>query len=267
MTEQQQEPGRFHKILTEDGVPSAEPDKAPSLWAQSRFIVRRRIIAGILFLVPIATTIWFLSFVIELIYGNLRAPISVVLVDYWRLDPTRFWYKIIALSMSIVTVLVVLYLIGLFVSRTAVRRLIDLAERLVTKIPIVKFCYRTTKKIADALSPSKGLLKRVVMVDFYRPNMKRLGFATGETFDQNGKLYVNVFVPISPNVTSGHLILMLPEEVWETDIPVEEAVAFIVSGGILPVTGLQLRPYQPRPPAAPDSNDHKPAKSRVTNTK
>jgi len=148
-----------------------------------------------------------------------------------------------------------LYLFGLITSRAAVKRLIGLGERLVVQIPFVKFFYKTTKQIVDTLAmSSKEALKKVVVVDFFRTGMKTIAFVTGETpVTGRSEPLVNLFVPTTPNPTSGYLVLLPPEEVWETDLTMEQAMSVIVSGGILPPERITLFPYrrQSAPASAP----------------
>ena len=237
--------GRWEKLLAGEVEGQPASGKRLSIWAETRNVIRRRIIAGILFLIPIATTVWFLSFFLQTIYRRVEPLIRPQLLQ-WNMDVEGPAYTAVALTLSILSVLIFLYLVGLFVSRTAVRRLIELGESLLVRIPFVKFFYKTTKQIVDAISLPKGAVKKVVICDFFRTGMKTVAFATGETPAEGPhKYYVNLFVPTTPNPTSGYLVMLPPEEVYETDLSLEEATRLIVSGGILPPEKIRFLPYVP----------------------
>lgn len=244
-------PGHLERILSKAEREKREPGKPPSLWTRTMATTRRRVIAGILFLIPIATTIWFVKFFLETIYTSFEPVLKPVLEDRLSLDPEGTVYTAVGVILSVVVVLAFLYLVGIFVSRTFVRRVIALAEQLVVHIPFVKFFYKTTKQIVDALSlPTKGSVKKVVVIDFFRTGMKTLAFATGETPTEGQDApYVNLFVPTTPNPTSGYLVMLPPSDVWETNLTMEEAMTLIVSGGILPPERLSLLPYRPLTPS------------------
>jgi len=248
---EEKKPGRLQQLFTAVEKREREPPAKPqSYWARSRAIIRRRIITGILFLVPIATTLWFLNFFLGSIYTHVEPSIRPALTG-WGMDPEHAGYKAVGLVTSILVVLASLYLFGLITSRAAVRRLISLAEHLVERIPFVKFFYKTSKQIVETVAmPSKGALKKVVLIDFPYPGIKAIAFATGETpLVGLSEPFVNVFVATTPNPTSGYLVLLPRSQVWETDLTMEEGVKFIVSGGILHPDNVTFSPYRSPEPA------------------
>lgn len=248
-----QRPGRLEEILARAESREPEPEKPPSIWVQTRATIRRRIITGVLFLIPIATTIWFVNFFLRWIYASFE-PLLRPILQGWGMRPDSAAFRAVGIVMSVLAVLILLYLVGLITGRAAVRRLIDLGERLLVRIPFVKFFYKTTKQIVDAIAlPSKGSIKKVVLIDFFRPGMKTIAFVTGETpVEGMPEPYVNLFVPTTPNPTSGYLVMLPRDQVYETGLSMEEAMTFIVSGGILPPGRLRTLPYQPTFPPAPE---------------
>ncbi|MCX8036757.1 MAG: DUF502 domain-containing protein [Candidatus Sumerlaeia bacterium] len=237
---------RLERFISRAEARRREPPPPKGYWARNYAIIRRRIITGILFLIPIATTLWFLNFLLSTIYIKFEPLIKPILIQQWKIAPDSVAYKTVGIVMSVIAALAMLYLFGLITSRTAVKRLISLAESLVVRIPLVKFFYKTSKQIAETLAlPTGSARKKVVAIDFPRIGIKTIAFATGETpLESAPEPYVNVFVPTTPNPTSGYLVLLPRESVWETNLTFEEAMRFIVSGGILPPNRILLRPYQ-----------------------
>ena len=94
----------------------------------------------------------------------------------------------------------------------------------------------------DGLGPEGSQFKSVVLIEFPSPGMWSLGFNTGTMKDKTGKTFVKVYVPTTPNPTSGFLELLPEEDVKKTDITVEDALKMIISGGILSPEKFEIRP-------------------------
>lgn len=260
MSVEKTRPGRLVEILAKAEEKGGKVLPL-SLGARIRALLRRRIITGALFLIPIAITVWVVSIVLDII-DPLVGPAVRQAMQWWKISPettftvfslsVKMWLvvKVIGVLISIVVVMAFLYLVGFVTERTAARRLITLGERLVLRIPFVKFFYKTSKQIVDTLAlTSKGAPKKVVIIDFPYPGIKVLAFATGETpLEGSPEKYVNVFVAKTPNPTSGFLLLLPMSQVWETDLTLEEGLKWVISGGILHPEQLAWRPYQAAPP-------------------
>ena len=257
MDSEKREPGRFERLLESGETKRAELKPAPSYMARSYAIIRRRIITGALFLIPIITTYWFLNWFLGTINSYVEPGVRPYL-EHWSealfnitINPENVSYKAVGLLMSVTIVLLLLYLLGLMTSRTAIRRLIVFGESLVVRIPFVKFFYKTSKQIVDTLAlPATGALKKIVLIEFTYPPMKAVAFATGETpVKGSPEPFVNVFIPTTPHLTAGYMVLLPPNMVWETDLTMEDALKFIISGGILHPASLAYRPYRLELPA------------------
>jgi len=263
--------GRFERILSE--AKEGEGEKPASYWERSYAIVRRRILTGALFLIPIITTYWFLNWILGSINSYVEPGVRPYLVLWGRklfdvnINPENMSYKTVGLLISVLIVLQLLYLFGLITSRTAVRRLITFGESLVVRIPFVKFFYKTSKQIVDTLAlPATGALKRIVLIEFTYPPMKAVAFATGETpIRGSTELFVNVFIPTTPHLTAGYMVLLPPSMVWETDITMEDALKFVISGGILHPDDIAYWPYgsESPVPAAPGAARGESARSQA----
>ena len=197
----------------------------PSLGARLRRNVRRRIIAGILVVVPLFVTGIAVEFLVGLTADVIR-PLTRLTVG--RLPPAAVW------AVSATIVLVALYVVGAVATHVLGHKLIAAGEALLLRIPLVKTIYAATKKVVETLTlPNRSSFKAVVSVDFPRPGMQVVGFVTGVGSGRDGRRTCRVFVPTTPNPTSGFLFIVPEDEVTELDMSVEEAVKMVVSGGIL----------------------------------
>jgi uncharacterized membrane protein len=138
---------------------------------------------------------------------------------------------------AIATLLLVL-LAGFTVKSYLGNRLMLWGESLFYKIPVVRTLYEGTKKVVDSLFVNKNRsFKKVVLVAFPRPGTYALGFVTGDVLpsirSRVERPCLNVFVPTTPNPTSGYLLIVPETEALDVDMTVEEAVAYIVSCGIV----------------------------------
>lgn len=196
----------------------------------SRIVVlRNAFISGALLLAPLVVTAWLFIHVVGLIGGTFRPllPASVqennALLVLWDL---------------LITLVVVALVTALgFVSREFFGKFfLSTAERFVLRIPVLSAVYGTVKQIVDTFSsPNRQLFSKVVMVEFPRPGTWVLGFLTGPARGELGarateKLW-SVFVPTTPNPTSGFLLLVPTREVIELDMTVGEGMKMIISGG------------------------------------
>lgn len=192
--------------------------------------IRRPIIAGILVWIPIVITFLVLRYLFNALDGIL-APYLVKILGH----------KIPGLG--ILVGLILLYATGLAASHYLGTQLIHWGDALVNKIPIVKNIYQATKQFLHTITTSgKIQFKRVVIVKYPNPGFRAIGFVTGASKDKEGRPMLHVFIPTTPNPTSGMLELIPEAEVQETDLTVEEGLRLVVSGGILSPEDLHKRP-------------------------
>jgi uncharacterized membrane protein len=128
--------------------------------------------------------------------------------------------------------LAALYLVGLLASRVVGKRLIGAFDAVLNRIPLVQTIYGGTKKLMSVLQNQPGGLQRVVLVDFPRDGMKVVGFVTRVMVEERtGREIAAVYIPTTPNPTGGYLELVPVEELTPTDWTMDQAMAFIISGG------------------------------------
>jgi uncharacterized membrane protein len=154
----------------------------------------------------------------------LRADIP--LLSQWLLEP---WFQSL---LAVLLTIVVLYILGWITTRVVGKRLIGLFDWFMDRIPVVQTVYGSIKKLLAALEQKPENLQRVVLIDFPHTEMKTVGFVTRVlTASDTGQQLAAVYVPTTPNPTSGYLEIIPVEKVVSTDWSVDEAMTFIMSGG------------------------------------
>jgi len=122
----------------------------------------------------------------------------------------------------------------MLVSSIFVKKILFNVERIIAGIPVVNIIYKTIKQITSSLGdPDKESFKKVVLIEYPRKNLWTLAMVTGESIDKESNEYYNIYVPTTPNPTSGFMLYALKNEVVETEISVEEGLKIIISGGVI----------------------------------
>jgi uncharacterized membrane protein len=210
--------------MTEPGVP-ATPVPAPL----KRGSLRRYLIAGMLVWLPILATVWVLSFIVEVMDRTLfLLPAS--------LRPTSFGVDIPGLG--IIFAFLVLLLTGLLVANLLGRQLVRYWEDVLQRIPLVRTIYGGVKGFAETLLSNSGnSFRRVVMLQYPSKGLWSIGFLTAENLaevsERLGRPHVCVFVPTTPNPTSGFIMMVPREDVIDLDMSVDAAMKMIVTLGVV----------------------------------
>jgi uncharacterized membrane protein len=197
---------------------------------------KSKLITGILTLIPLGVTFFVLSFLFTTIDGWLKpimAPImSGVLEERYQI------------GMGVLATILLVYLVGLVVSNFLGQKLLGAGEKILTKIPIVREVYAPIKQVVQmALIHSDGnKFKQAVAIRTPGSPMRVIGFVTGEFHEEgNPAPVISVFVPTSPNPTTGVLLFCDPEIVYETNMKVETAMKMLISGGIVAPDDFMIR--------------------------
>lgn len=155
---------------------------------------------------------------------------------HWILEP---WFQPV---LGVLLTLIALYLLGWVATRVVGRKLISVFDGLVGRIPLVKKVYGATKQLMAVIQDKPGNLQRVVLIEFPSPGMKVVGFVMRTLKDQaSGEELLAVYVPTTPNPTSGYLEIVPLDKVTPTDWSVDEAMTFIVSGGAVAPENISIR--------------------------
>lgn len=191
--------------------------------------IRNYFVAGILTVVPISIS----GYVIYLILHNADKIFTLLPPE---LNPKNYLPFPIP-GLGVIVVLGIIFLIGLLVRNYIGSRIIDFGESLVYRIPLVRPLYSAVKQLLGAIfSESSRSFQRVALIQFPRKGIYAVcfitGVATGEVQDRTTERVVNVFLPTTPNPTSGFYLLVPESELIETSLTVEEAFKLIVSGGL-----------------------------------
>lgn len=201
-------------------------DQKKSIFSDILHDIRSSLIAGLLTVVPLGITYIIINFLFKTIDGFLS--------DFIK---RGIGHSIPGLG--IVLSFLLLYLIGLFARNVVGRTLIGWGEKLLEALPFVKNVYQASKQlIATITLPGKKNFKRVVVIAYPHPGLRALAFVTGEFVDSaTGEQYLSVFVPTTPNPTSGLLEFVKTSDTSESGYSVEDAIKLIVSAGILSPNG------------------------------
>ena len=186
--------------------------------------LRNNFIAGVVVLIPIGITLYLPVFIIN---------ISSKLIPK-EINPNHYLpYNIPGLEILIAVLLITV--IGWISLSFIGKRLFNFFETILNKIPIIRTIYSAVEQLIETFTSSKSDKKTVVLVEYPRKGVYAVGFATkensGEIRKKAGKELLNVFVPTTPNPTSGFLLMFPKDEVIFLDLTFEEASKFIVSAG------------------------------------
>ncbi|MFH1754351.1 MAG: DUF502 domain-containing protein, partial [Candidatus Latescibacterota bacterium] len=137
---------------------------------------------------------------------------------------------------GLLTVLVILYVVGVLVTNTVGRQGMCFIEHITNRIPLVKTTYQIGKQLSKTLSLSeKQVFKRAVLVEYLKPGIWTIGFVTGSVVDHrnNNLTLLKVFVPTPPNPMSGTMVLVKEDQIKDPGWTIEEALKTVISGGII----------------------------------
>jgi len=217
--------------------------------------LKRYLLTGLLTFIPLWVTWLVFKFVLGLL-ASIGAPLVSALLNALALIAPRVadmlntqWLLFI---IALLITLVALYLLGWLANRVIGQRLINAFDGLLARIPVVQTIYGGTKKLMAVLQNKPSGVQRVVLVEFPRRGMKVVGFVTRVMIEEGtGREMAAVFIPTTPNPTGGYLEVVPLDELTPTDWTMDQAMAFIISGGAVAPDTL---PASPRLPT-PDSQD------------
>ena len=208
-----------------------EPQIKPKfkLWES----LQRYFFAGLLVFLPVAITLWFLGWVI----GLLDSVLNVLPAP---LHPNSYLPVAIPKLGAIVTLVMILCL-GFLTRGVATRRFLAAWENILSRIPIFRGIYTAVQKLVQTFLGQSKNSKQVVLIEYPRKGIYTVAFAMGKAWrglerdlqDQQGANFMNVFIPTTPNPTSGFFLLIPASEIRPLNISMEEALKLIASGGLI----------------------------------
>jgi uncharacterized membrane protein len=206
---------------------SETPSTTPSL--------QKLFLTGLLTLFPIWLTWVVVKFVFVLLSG-----ISAPLINLMAQQITARFPRTLGViddswvqnTLSMIATLAVIVLVGLLARRVIGQRLLGWFEKLMLRIPLANIIYTSSRKLLDILQTKPGNTQRVVLIDFPHREMKSVGLVTRVIMEEGtGRELAAVYVPTTPNPTSGYLEIVPVELLTPTDWTVDQAMSFIISGG------------------------------------
>jgi uncharacterized membrane protein len=197
--------------------------------------IQRYLISGIITLIPLWVT-WLVFKYIFTQLSRLGTPWVKILSRSFEKDyPTiaQFllepWFQN---TLAVFLMLLGLYLVGWLVSRVIGRRILNIFESTVQRLPMIQNVYGLVKKLISALEQKPENVQQVVLIEFPSSEMKTVGFVTRTMVDKNsGQELAAVYVPTTPNPTSGYLEIVPIDRLVSTNWSMDEAMSFIISGG------------------------------------
>lgn len=203
------------------------PQHHTTLWGR----LRAYLLAGIVVTAPISITVYltyiFLTF--------MDKQVAKILPDDWYSD--FYGYTAIP-GLGLIVALVFFVFVGWFAKNFLGRLFIRMSETIVDRMPVIRTLYGAIKQIFETIMASQSqAFREAVMLEYPRKGVWSIGFVTGKTEGEvqrvTDKETINVFVPTTPNPTSGYLLFVPREELVFLDMSVEEAVKLVVSAGII----------------------------------
>lgn len=184
---------------------------------------------GVVAILPIGLTIFICWFLVTKI-GSLLVRL------FARIPYLRELPEIAVGAIGLVVVVIVIYLVGVLTTSILGRWIVRLVEIMFTKVPLVRTVYTSSRQLVETLFVERSAFRRVVMVEFPKKDTYTLGFVTTDdawTVRPSKEKALPVFVPTTPNPTSGFLLLVPERELIPTNLTVEWAMKIIISGGIV----------------------------------
>ncbi|MBT4317493.1 MAG: DUF502 domain-containing protein [Candidatus Marinimicrobia bacterium] len=182
--------------------------------------IKRRIFAGLIAIVPIAVTFWILKFLFIFLDGFAAPLLKQVDIEIPGL--------------GIILTLLFIFILGILITNVLGKTIFNWGEKILDKLPFVNTIYNTIKQITSAFSSSTvKSFEQVVFIQYPRKGLWTMCFVTNQSKNENGESFYHVFVPTTPNPTSGVFIIVPQKDAIHPDISVEDGLKAIISGGIL----------------------------------
>jgi uncharacterized membrane protein len=183
-------------------------------------------VAGLIVVVPIGLTVWILIWIFNGVEGLLAPLVKLA-----------FGRPIPGVGFGITVVLI--FIIGAIAANVLGRKLIKWSESMLARVPIIRHFYVAFREVFQGFSDKNpNAFLAVVLVEFPSKGMWTVGFITREDVDKDGKPIITVFVPTAPNPIGGFIEILREEDIIRTNIPVQDALKMVISGGRMSPKGL-----------------------------
>lgn len=207
-------------------------------------LIRNGFISGLLLLAPVGVTVFLFSFLITEVGIPTRKFFFYFIPEDTSSNP---WMEYPLYIAAVLIVAALITLLGWFSKFLLGKMLVTLFEKVVDNVPLIRNIYNSVKQIRDTfVQQKKAVFQKSVLVEYPRKGVWVLGFLTGtgkgEPQEKTSSQLVNVFIPTTPNPTSGFLLMIQKNEVVELDMSIGDGMKLIISGGAV------VPPWQPKSP-------------------
>lgn len=212
-------------------------------------MIRKYLLAGLFTLLPLVVTLWILKGIFTTLVGIFRGPLTWAAHQIHMPDPPTWELALFSALGTILVLLLVGSLVGNFIGRQVLAWL----DELMMHVPVVKTIYGATRQLMGAIQSGQGgSFKEVVLVEWPYPGSYTLGFVASRDCSwaiPHGETMIAVYVPTSPNPTSGYVVMIEASRVRPVDLSANQALTWAVSGGVVAPartgTGTFRMPEQP----------------------
>jgi uncharacterized membrane protein len=192
---------------------------------------KKNIFTGLIVLIPLVLTLW-------VIFSLAHFLDQVVLFLPYEYQPNQLVGFNIP-GVGVILTIASIFLVGLIANNFFGKRFISLYEIILDKLPFVKSIYGGIKQVSDTLfSNNSNAFSKAVLIEFPDAKNYTFAFITGETDERISKIlkgkYVNVYVPTTPNPTSGYTLMVPRNKIKEIDVSVDQALKYVISMGVVP---------------------------------
>lgn len=192
--------------------------------------MKKYLITGVLIWIPLVITLWVLKLIVDTLDQSM-----LLLPQQWR---TESFLGVHVPGLGVILTLVIVFATGVFATNFFGARLVQLWHSVLHRIPVVKTIYSSVKQISDTLFSSGGqAFRKALLVQWPREGMWTIAFQTGtpggDVVNHLRGDYVSVYVPTTPNPTSGYFMMLLRKDVIELDMSVDDALKYIISMGVV----------------------------------
>jgi uncharacterized membrane protein len=193
--------------------------------------LKRYLITGLLVLIPLAITIWVLGAIVS----TMDASLQWLVPEEWQ---PKAWLGYDLPGLGVLLTFVIVLLTGVLASNILGQRLVGLGDTLLRRIPVVNTLYGGVKQVSDTLFKPGGMaFRKAVLLRWPHAESWTIGFVTGPPgVEIAGHLpddYIGIYVPTTPNPTSGYFVLMRRADIVELDMHVDDALKYVISMGVL----------------------------------
>jgi len=201
-----------------------------NIWRWILKTIRTTFVAGLIVVVPIGLTVWILIWIFNGV-EDLLAPVVAWIFERFGAEP------ITGVGFGITVLLI--FVIGIIMTNVVGRRIVRWGESMLGKVPVARLLYVAFREVFRGFSEENAnSFLAVVLVEFPAKGMRTIGFITKEDVDKDGRPVFNVFIPTTPNPTSGFLEILHENDIIRTRISVEDALKMVISGGRMSPSGL-----------------------------